>query len=118
MLSVQGRIEGSLEASMDRAGAPAELAYAMAEVLQCVIHHELLPTVDGGKRVACEILVATRAVRSQIRGSNEVMLRSSIMSGRDLGMQTMNASLDSLLADAAITDGVYENVLKNYASFS
>jgi twitching motility protein PilT len=90
----------------------------MAEVLQCVIHQELLPTMDGGKRVACEILVATRAVRSQIRGSNEVMLRSSLMSGRDAGMQTMNSSLDALLGEGVISEGVYENVVKNYVSFA
>jgi twitching motility protein PilT len=90
----------------------------MSEVLQCVVHQELLPTVDGGKRVACEILVATRAVRTQIRGSNEIMLRSSLMSGRDVGMQTMNSSLDALLAEATISEGVYEDVMKNYANFA
>jgi twitching motility protein PilT len=90
----------------------------LAEVLHCAIHQELLPTVDGGKRVACEILVANRAVRSQLRSGNEVMLRSSLMSGRDAGMQTMNASLDALLAEEVITPGVYEGVMKNYASFA
>ena len=35
-----------------------------------------------------------------------------------LGMQTMNASLDSLLAEAVISEGVYEDVMKNYASFA
>lgn len=32
--AVRGRLEGSLEASVTRAGAPAELAYRMADVLQ------------------------------------------------------------------------------------
>jgi murein DD-endopeptidase MepM/ murein hydrolase activator NlpD len=34
MLTVRGRIDGALEASVERAGAPFELAYALAEVLQ------------------------------------------------------------------------------------
>jgi murein DD-endopeptidase MepM/ murein hydrolase activator NlpD len=34
ILTVRGRIDGSLEASVERAGAPFELAYALAEVLQ------------------------------------------------------------------------------------
>jgi len=34
LLTVRGRVEGSLEASVERAGAPYELAYALAEVLQ------------------------------------------------------------------------------------
>src|SRR5439155_16117172 len=37
-------------------GRENTLRTMMSEVLQCVIHQELLPTVDGGKRVACEIL--------------------------------------------------------------
>ena len=90
----------------------------LSEVLQCVIHQELLPTLDGGKRVACEVLVATRAVRATIRSANETMLRASLMSGRDVGMQTMNSSLDALLAESVISEGVYENVVKNYASFA
>ena len=90
----------------------------IAEVLQAVIHQELLPTREGGKRVACEILVATRAVRSHLRSGSDVQLRSAIMSGRDVGMQTMNAALDSLLIDEVISEGVYQDVLKNYQSFA
>jgi twitching motility protein PilT len=90
----------------------------IAEVLQAVIHQELLPTVDGGKRVACEILVATRAVRSHLRSGSDVQLRSAIMSGREMGMQTMNAALDTLLLGEVISEGVYQDVLKNYQSFA
>ncbi|HET9423924.1 MAG TPA: PilT/PilU family type 4a pilus ATPase [Gemmatimonadaceae bacterium] len=90
----------------------------VAEVLQAVIHQELLPTVDGGKRVACEILIATRAVRSHLRGGSEVQLRSALMSGREVGMQTMTSSLDALLAEEVISEGVYHDVVKNYASFA
>lgn len=90
----------------------------IAEVLQAVIHQELLPTTDGGKRVACEVLVATRAVRSHLRSGSDVQLRSAIMSGREHGMQTMNFALDSLLAQEIISEGVYHDVLKNYASFA
>ena len=90
----------------------------VAEVLQAVIHQELLPTVDGGKRVACEVLVATRAVRSHLRAGSDVQLRSAIMSGRDVGMQTMNNALDGLLAQEVISEGIYHDVLKNYQSFA
>jgi twitching motility protein PilT len=90
----------------------------IAEVLQAVIHQELLPTVDGGKRVACEILVATRAVRSHLRAGTDVQLRSALMSGREVGMQTMNSALEQLLVEEVISEGVYHDVLKNYASFA
>ena len=57
-------------------------------------------------------------MRAQLRASNDVMIRSSLMSGREVGMQTMNASLDSLRADGVISEGVYEAVVKDYASFA
>ena len=114
----------TIEKLMDRllAFVPAgreNMIRAMAsESLQCVIHQELLPTVDGGKRVAAEVLVATRGVRNQIRSGTDLQLRSSIQSGVGLGMTTMQASLDNLLFEGAITEGIYENVMKNYQSFT
>lgn len=89
-----------------------------AEALLCVIHQELLPTIDGGKRVACEVLVATRAVRNQIRSDTVLQLRSSVLAGREHGMQTMSQSLDALLAEGHITEGQYQDVMKNYATFT
>jgi twitching motility protein PilT len=114
----------SIEKLMDRLiayvppGRENMIRTMAAESLQCVIHQELLPTVDGGKRVACEVLVATRAVRNQIKAGAELGLRTSIMAGREAGMQTMSASLDELLVAGLITEGVYQNVMKNYASFT
>lgn len=89
-----------------------------AESLQCVIHQELLPTLDGGKRVAAEVLVATRAVRNQIRGGTDLQLRSSIQSGLAVGMQSMQSSLDNLLMEGVISEGIHQAVSKNYASFA
>jgi twitching motility protein PilT len=114
----------SIEKLIDRllthmpAGRETMVRAMIAEVLQAVIHQELLPTLDGGKRVACEILVATRAVRSHLRSGSDVQLRSALMSGREVGMQTMNAALETLMAQEVISEGVYQDVLKNYASFA
>jgi twitching motility protein PilT len=112
----------SIEKLMDRllayvpTGRENMIRAMTAESLQAVIHQELLPTVDGGKRVACEVLLGTRAVRNQIRSATELQLRSSIMAGGGLGMTTMSASLDALFAEEVITEGVYQSVLKNYVS--
>jgi twitching motility protein PilT len=114
----------ALERMMDRL-----LAYALpgrenlirtmtSEVLSCVIHQELLPTVDGGKRVACEILIGTRAVRNTLKSGTETGLRTALMSGRDSGMVTMQMSLDELFADGQITEAVREDVMRNYAAVS
>ena len=110
----------SVEKLMDRLisfvppGREPMIRAMTSESLQCVIHQELLPTIDGGKRVACEVLVGTRAVKNQIRTGADLQLRTTMMSGRDVGMTTMSMSLEGLMAEGAITEGVYQDVLKNY----
>ena len=112
----------SIEKLMDRLlayvppGRENMIRAMTAESLQCVVHQELLPTVDGGKRVAAEVLVGTRAVKNQIRSGTDLQLRSSLMAGGGVGMVTMTASLETLLAEGAITEGVFESVLRNYVT--
>ena len=89
-----------------------------SESLLAVVHQELLPTVDGGKRVATEVLVGTRGVKNQIRTGTDLQLRNSIMAGGSVGMQTMQQSLDQLLYEGVISEGVYQNVLRNYTSIT
>ena len=114
----------SVEKLMDRLlsfvphGREPMIRAMTSESLQCVIHQELLPTIDGGKRVACEVLVGTRAVKNQIRTGTDLQLRTTMMSGREVGMTTMSNSLDGLLAEGVITEGVYQNVLKDYTTIT
>jgi twitching motility protein PilT len=111
----------SVEKLMDRllAYVPTgreNMIRAMAsESLNAVIHQELLPTVDGGKRVAAEILIGTRGVKNQIRSGTDLQLRNSILAGGNAGMITMQAALETLMAEGVISDGIYQNVAKNYA---
>jgi twitching motility protein PilT len=114
----------SIEKLMDRLlafvpqGRENMIRAMTSESLLAVIHQELLPTVDGGKRVAAEILVATRGVKNQIRSGTDLQLRNSLMSGAGVGMQTMENSLDQLLFEGVISEGVYQSVLKNYTAIS
>jgi twitching motility protein PilT len=72
--------------------------------LQGVVAQQLVPAADGGGRVvACEILVATAAVRSLIREGKTDQLRSAILSGRKLGMTSMDANLATLMHEGRIT---------------
>ncbi len=110
----------SIDKIMDRLlsyappGTEGLMRTMVAEALQGVVHQELLSTVDGGKRVACETLAATPAVRNIIRSQGDPQLRNVIQSGRQAGMQTMQSSLEQLLAQGLITEGIYEDVLKSY----
>jgi twitching motility protein PilT len=110
----------SIDKIMDRllsyapVGTETLMRTMVAEALQGGVHQELLPTVDGGKRVACETLMATQAARNIIRSQSDPQLRTVIQSGKQAGMQTMQASLEQLLAQEVISEAVYEDVLKSY----
>jgi len=98
--------------------APAEdqghLRFLFAGALQAVVHQELLPATDGGKRVACEILLSTGAVQNIIRKRDSFMLRNVLQSGARHGMITMRQSVQQLLEEGAVAPEVAEAVLPNY----
>jgi twitching motility protein PilT len=66
----------------------------LAASLQGIVSQQLLPTKDGsGRMVACEILVATPAVRNLIREGKTHMIYSAMQAGGKYGMQTMDQAL-------------------------
>ena len=90
------------------------LRYLLAGALQGVIHQELVPSTDGGKRVACEVLVATDAARNTIRRRDSFLLRNIISTGSKHGMVAMQESIRRLLGEGLITEKVAETVMSNY----
>jgi twitching motility protein PilT len=98
--------------------APADdtghLRHLLADALQGVIHQELLPALDGGKRVACEVLMAVDAARNIIRRGEAFMLRNIIHTGSRYGMIAMRQSVAELLEKGDISQEVAERVLVNY----
>ncbi len=95
-------------------GGDGHVRTLLAESLLGIIHQELLPTIDGGKRVAAETLVATDAVRNVLRKRNTFHLRNAITTGQRFGMQSMKTSLDSLMDEGLIHESVYSGVLESY----
>jgi twitching motility protein PilT len=91
-----------------------QLRFLLAESLQGVIHQELVPTIDGKQRAALEILVTTGASRNIIRRKGGFFLRSVIETGKKQGMLTMEDSINSLLEQKIITEGVAKSILVNY----
>ena len=66
-------------------------------VLQAILAQQLLPKAYGAGRVlATEVLMPTIAIRNLIREEKVHQIYSSIQTGTEFGMQTMNASLYSL----------------------
>jgi twitching motility protein PilT len=65
-------------------------------VLESVISQSLIPKVGGGRVMACEILVATPAIRALIRDDKVHQILGIMEIGQQYGMQTMNAALIKL----------------------
>lgn len=95
-------------------GDEGQLRFLLAESLQGIIHQELIPTVNGEQIVACEALVVTGAARNVIRRKGGFYLRSIIETGKKYGMITMAESVNALLEENIIGEGVAKSVLANY----
>jgi len=91
-----------------------QLRFLLAESLQGMIHQELIPTVDGGQRVACEVLVVTSAAKNIIRRKGGFFLRSVIETGKKHGMMTMTEAISALLEAGTISEGIAKRILANY----
>ena len=55
--------------------------------------------------------------QSCIAGKRFIVVRSILERFERALVETMSASLDELLAQQLISEGMYEDVMKNYASF-
>jgi len=86
---------------------PAQQGQIRAQLsvcLQGIVTQTLLPTADGaGRCVAAEVLVPTPAVRNLIREQKSHQIYSVLQTGGAFGMQTMDASLVSLVRAGKIT---------------
>ena len=81
----------------------------LAVGLQGIVTQTLVPTADGvGRTVACEVLIPTPGVRNLIREAKIHQIYSLIQTGASHGMQTMDASLASLVRMGKITMKVAE----------
>ncbi|MFA7314444.1 MAG: PilT/PilU family type 4a pilus ATPase [Candidatus Magasanikbacteria bacterium] len=85
-----------------------QIMIQLASVLRVVITQQLLPTVEGGRVAAREILVNNSAVSNMIKESNVAQIYSAIQTGADNGMQSMENSLKDLLAAGIISEEVAE----------
>ena len=98
--------------------APTEdeghIRYVLADTLVGVIHQELVPARDGGKRVAAEILIINQATKNIIRNRGTFFLRNVITTGKKYGMVSMQTSLQNLVDEGAITQETMNDVMVNY----
>ncbi|MGH8696450.1 MAG: type IV pilus twitching motility protein PilT [Burkholderiales bacterium] len=85
--------------------AEKEMVRAMlSESLRAVISQALLKTKDGSGRLAAhEIMIGTPAIRNLIRENKVAQMYSSIQTGQQYGMQTLDQNLQELVKRGAVT---------------
>jgi twitching motility protein PilT len=83
----------------------------LASVLMAVCSQRLVPAIGGGRVVAAEIMIANSAVRSIIREGKTHQLDTTIQTGANEGMQTIDRTLAKLVQQGTIT---YDNA-REYA---
>jgi len=75
----------------------------LSESLQGVISQTLLKRANGGRVAAHEIMIGIPAIRNLIREDKVAQMYSSIQTGSSHGMQTLDQSLEELVAKRVIT---------------
>lgn len=85
-----------------------------SESIQAVLTQQLLKRKDGKGRVAgLEIMIGTSAVRNLIRENKIAQIPSSIQTGRQYGMQTMDQAMIELYQKDLVTKEILEKLVSN-----
>ena len=95
-------------------GQKDQIRSMLSESLEAVIAQKLLPTKDGKGRVpACEVMIATTAIRNLIREDRIFQISSVIQSGGVEGMQTLDQDLQRLVTQGKIERKVAMDIADN-----
>lgn len=90
----------------------AEQSQVRAQLAACLVavvcQRLVARAANSGRHVVVEVMIATDAVRNTIREARTHQLRNLILTGRQLGMQTIEHHLSELLAERIIDRGVAE----------
>ena len=74
----------------------------LSATLSGVVSQRLLPWAEGGRIPAVEIMIGTSAIRNIIREGNVHQILGVIQTSADVGMQTLDASLQALVDAGAV----------------
>lgn len=86
-----------------------QILIQLSAVLRAVVAQQLVPTVDGRRVAAREVLINTPAVANLIRENNIAQLPSVIQTNARDGMIPMDTAIKQLLKDDLISKEVAEN---------
>jgi twitching motility protein PilT len=92
-------------------GQQPQMRIQLASVLLSVISQRLFPKVGGGRIAATEILINTPAVGNLIRMEKVHQIRSVMQTGRELGMHTLEMSIQDLISRGMIMKETAQNYI-------
>jgi twitching motility protein PilT len=100
--------------------AEKEMVRAMlSESLRAVISQTLLKTKDGAGRVAAhEIMLGTPAIRNLIRENKIAQMYSAIQTGAQVGMQTLDQTLQDVVRRNVVSMGEARGKAMNKDAFA
>ncbi len=75
----------------------------LSESLKAVISQTLMKKIGGGRIAAHEIMIGTPAIRNLIREDKVAQMYSAIQTGQNVGMQTLDQNLKSMLASGVVS---------------
>jgi len=78
----------------------------LSSALEAVLSQRLIPTKDGKRTVATEVMIATPAVRTNIREGKIHQLDNIIQTGAEVGMNLIESSLASLVKQGLVETNV------------
>ena len=84
------------------AGEKEMVRAMLSESLQGVIAQRLLKRPEGGRAAAYEIMIGTPAIRNLIREAKVPQIYGMIQTGREVGMMTMDQSLEDLVSQGVV----------------
>lgn len=108
---------GSAADSVDRIvqvfpeGMQTQIRLQLSMCLQAVLTQQLVPKKDGGRALACEMMVVTDAIRNLIRNGNTPQIANAVATSAAIGGQTMDQALVRLVKMGAVT----KNMALHYA---
>lgn len=75
----------------------------LADVIRCVISQKLVPSLDGKRALAKEIMIATPSVRAAIKNKNTGEIYQMMSESGEAGMMTMEQDLKRLYLSKKIS---------------
>ncbi|MFH0863910.1 MAG: type IV pilus twitching motility protein PilT [Candidatus Gottesmanbacteria bacterium] len=87
----------------------AQVRMQLAGTLEGIFSQRLLPAINGGRIPACEILIATPAVKSTIRDGKSHLIDNIIQTSGELGMLLLENTLARLVKSGKIEKTVAQN---------